>query len=194
MDWQIKPFSRKCAVSGQPFSSGDRYLSILLVATGDNQIERVDIHVDREADFPLPGRTICRWTRVYEPPERDESGETIRKTAEDLFLALNGELPEPPARESDQSGADPLSPESLDEVARAALRQILGLLLERRRVLKTRGYTPDGNAQIMEHRKLGEVYLVPTGEPQPEVFLRIEPFLQGLVKSDEKGPSRSEGP
>ena len=184
MDWQIKPFSRKCFFSGNAFAPGDRYISLLFLHRETREIERVDLAEEAEEEFAPGGELICRWSRVYEPPPADDSGEAVRKTAEGLFLALAGEWTSP-AEVSPVSGDDePREPTlaDLEPEARMALRHILGLLLERRRILKTLGYTPDGKGQILEHRKLGEVYVVPMDEPDPALLVRIQPFLSGLVK------------
>lgn len=180
MDWQIKSFTRKCFLSGRSFSDGDQYVSMLIDRGQKGQLERLDFLASREKAFSPLGKILCRWKRVYEKPTGKSDGDEQKKTAEHLFFSLFEELP----GDSGETTEDPEVSESdlpLEEEGREALKQILGLLLERKKVFKTVGYTPDQSHQILEHRQMGEVFPVPAGELSPEIVVTIQQKLDGLV-------------
>ncbi|MCH8474585.1 MAG: hypothetical protein LAT55_05085 [Opitutales bacterium] len=187
MDWQIKSFTRKCFLTGRPFSDGDRYISMLIDRGQKGELERLDFLAGKENDFSPLGKVLCRWQREFKRSPVKSDGDEQRKTAEHLFFSLFEDLPDNPGEDSpnaeEAADVESVEPEELplEEEGREALKQILGLLLERKKVFKTVGYTPDQSYQILEHRQMGEVFLVPAGELSPETMVRIQKRLEGLV-------------
>ena len=195
MDWQIKSFTRRCFLTDRPFQDGDAYVSMLLDCGQKGQLERLDFLADREKEFSPLGKILCRWKKVYQRPSVKENGDEQKKTAEHLFFSLFEDLPsgaelnqnaqEPAAEDQEAKEEEGNTDESgdlpLEEEGREALKQILGLLLERKRVFKTVAYTPDHSHQILEHRQMGEVFLVPAGDLRPETVGKIQKKLEGLV-------------
>lgn len=194
MDWQIKSFSRKCCLTERPLIEGDCYVSLLVLPERGGELERYDFLASEEEGFSPSGKILCRWTRVYRPPPKKEGDADQKQSAENLFFSLFEEAPEgvdPGVRREGEAASEnsegesaeeaTITEEPLNEEGRNTLKQILGLLLERKRVFKTVGYTPDKEWQILEHRKLGEVFLVPAGQPDPLVLEKIQSRLEGLV-------------
>ncbi len=173
MDWQIKPFSRRCGVTGNAFEDGDRYISFLLVDRETRELVRFDIAEAEAESFQPDGEVICRWSREFrQEVEGGPSARQQRESIESVFVSLfEGESDDPEERET--------------------LKQVLGVFLERKRILKDRGFCHDGAFQVMEHRKTGNVFLVPTGRMTAESLPRIQEKLGELVGKPAKPPERS---
>jgi predicted small lipoprotein YifL len=108
------------------------------------------------------------------PPERpvpdpDEEVDAERdETAEKPDDEAGGEVAEPVAGGDEAGTAEPAA-----EDQREAMKKFLGLYLERRRILKNRGRTPDRKFLVMEHTKSRNVFLVPAGNLEPYEILKI---------------------
>lgn len=161
MELNLQPLASLCFASQQPFAAGDRIVSYL-VATSDGGVVRYDV-MAKQADFLPEGRVVCSWMQVFKPKTKDEHPErTLKLTAENLFLVLAD-----PATE--------LTPEN------ARLVRFLALLLERKKLLRPRGRTPDGAKDLFEHSRTKQVYEVPAGEMTPEFFRAVQEQLSVLV-------------
>lgn len=171
MLWQIKPFSHRCWVSNHSFETGDTYVSYLAI-DDNNELLRFDVLERQEEEFEVPGQLLCRWRQVYKKePEKDNSARRQRETAEGLFLSLYEELPEE---------------ESLEEAEEAMkqgeiMKKFLALMLERKRILRPRGNSPDGLFRLMEHARSKNIYPVPAGSLSQEELMRISERLNALV-------------
>lgn len=164
MNWHIKPFSHRCFISGEPFEDGERYTSHLVADQESGELIRFDVSEAAADRFQAEGEVICRWSRVYKrEPERGASARQQRETAESVFVSLF---------ESDDAEED---------AERETLKQVLGVFLERKKVLKDRGFHREGAYQILEHRKNGNVFLVPTDRMTPEFLPRIREKLGELM-------------
>ncbi len=162
MELNLPALSPTCHVSGESFVDDERVVSFLVRHdTGD--VVRYDVKPGVEEQFQPPGRVACRWVQRYktrvagENPERE-----LKLTAETLFLTLA----EP---------GNELTPEN------TRLVQFLALMLERKRVLKPRGVSPDGTKNIFEHSKSKQRYEVPAGELDPAFFVSVQEQLSVLV-------------
>ncbi len=162
MELNLQPLATACFVSHQPFAAGDRVVSYL-VRDSELQILRHDILADRAGDFTPDGVVACRWIHVFKPKTHDENPErTLKLTAENLFLTL----------------ADPgteLTPET------NRLVRFLALMLERKKLLRSRGRSADGEKDIFEHGRSKQSYEVPAGEMTPEFFAAVQEQLGMLV-------------
>ncbi|MDD2764653.1 MAG: hypothetical protein PHE83_11825 [Opitutaceae bacterium] len=169
MELNLQPLAPASTASSRPFNEGDRVVSQLVrAATGE--IMRRDVLAEEAADFDPAGREICRWVHVFKPKPAGENPERLLKlTAENLFLTL----------------ADPANePNSVN----TPLLQFLALLLERKRVLRPRGQTADGERSLYEHLRTHQMYEVPAGDLSPEFFVKIREQLGVLVG----GPLKAE--
>jgi len=162
MNWQIKPFSHRCCITGEAFEDGGRYASYLVVEEETAELVRFDVSLEAEGRFQPPGEVLCRWSRLYrKQPEGGNTARRRRESAESLFYSLF-------ESEAEDDG---------DAEERETMKQVLGVFLERKKILKDRGFANEGAVQVMEHRKSGNVYLVPTGRMTPDSLLRVREKL-----------------
>lgn len=162
MDWQVKPIARRCAVSGESFKVGDRVVCVVYKPEG-LPIERVDVLAGHFAQYTLPGMELGRWVReVKERAEEErEARLQLLATREEFFLSLYAEAEDP-------SGD------------KAVLKQLLALLLERKRVLRALG-KPSGGVQRYLHVRTRDEFEVPAGELLAEDVARVQSALEMLV-------------
>ena len=162
MEWQVKPISRRCFVSDAPLRAGDKVVCIICKPV-DAEIERADILAENIGQFQGNGIELGRWTReVKERAEEDrEARLQLLATREEFFLSL--------FTESEDPSGD-----------KAVLKQLLALLLERKRILRPIG-KPSNNIQHYLHVRTRDEYDVPMDELQPEQVARIQPALETLV-------------
>jgi hypothetical protein len=162
MEMNLQPRALSCAVTGRPFEEGDRVAS-LLVRKHSGEVVRSDALEARAGELSPDGFVACRWVQVFKPSARlGDSERALKLTAETLFLTL----------------ADPSTAES-PETAR--LIRFLALLLERKKLLRPRGRTPDGAREVYEHARTKELYEVPAIELGPEFFAAVREQLTVLV-------------
>lgn len=164
MNWNIKPFSHRCYITGEPFEDQARYTSYLVADQESGELVRYDVSEAEVEKFQPEGEVICRWSRVYKKqPERGADARQQRETAESVFVSL-----------FESEAGD-------EEEERETLKQVLGVFLERKKILKDRGFCQDRSAQILEHRKNGNVFLVPTDRMTAESLPRIQERLGELM-------------
>jgi len=169
MELNLQPRSAACCVSGRPFAEGDRVVSFL-VRRADGEVLRADALEPDAPRYEPEGFVICRWTRVFKPRSPDENPErALKLTAEALFISL----------------ADPAT-EPTEESVR--LTRFLALMLERKRLLRNRGRTPDGARERFEHARTKDMYEVPAGELSPEFFAAVHEQLSVLVGAPKPAP------
>ena len=162
MELQLQPLADICLVSGQPFAAGQRVMSYL-VRGKTGEIVRFDLLEAEQEKFTPEGVVACRWVHVFKPrKERENSERELKLTAENLFLTLAD-----PATE--------LTPEN------ARLVQFLALMLERKRVLRPKGRSPDGARNVFEHAKTKQLFEVPANELTPDFFVQVQEQLSMLV-------------
>ncbi len=163
MDWQFKPPARESSVSGEAFSEGEIVVCILHLDE-ENQLQRADLREEEADNFTAPGGILGRWRREVKAPneEAKEARRQLMATTEELFLSL--------FEESDPEG----------EQDRAVLKQLLALMLERKRVLRRTGPMVDG-VQRYRHPKQEREYDVPMDDLDPEKLTRVQEQLQLLV-------------
>lgn len=137
----------------------------------EGQLERADVKADEESNFPQREAVLGRWGRVVKEKqdEEREARQQVLASSEELFLSL---FPE----ETDAAVADSAEPDPDVE----ALKQVLGLMLERKRILKPIAQLP-GGYQVYRHTKSKVNYKVSTADLAPEQLLRIQESLNALV-------------
>ena len=59
--------------------------------------------------------------------------------------------------------------------------QFLAFMLERKKVLRPKGRSADGEKNVYEHAKTKQLYQVPKGELTPEFFVQVQAQLSVLV-------------
>lgn len=176
MELNLHPIATKCCVSGREFAEGDRVVCYL-VREADGLTGRRDLLESEDASLPKPAEVYCRWVIAYKPRRGEENADrALKLTAENLFLTL----------------ADPANPPS---ETNTPLLQFLALMLERKKVLKPRGVTPDGLRSVLEHMRTHQRYEVPVGDLDAEFFRKIQGQLDVLVGAPKKkaGTEAEEG-
>jgi hypothetical protein len=175
MELNLQPRALACFVSGQPFREGDRVTS-LLVRTDTGEIARFDALEANAGSLAPEGFVACSWVQVYKPRPAEENAErALKLTADTLFQAL----------------ADPSS-EPTPETTR--LVRFLALLLERKRILRPRGRTTDGQREIYEHARTKQMYEVASIDLTPEFFTAVRGQLSVLVGGAEEPAAASPAP
>jgi hypothetical protein len=193
MELTLHPIATKSFISGRDFAENDRVVSYLVrEATGE--VARRDLLASEDppspnsgaASPPSPGSgetspltpsssegtgprwmppafIYCRWTVAYKQRKAEEdTARMLKLTAENLFLTL-------------------AAPEAEPSPTNTPLLQFLALMLERKKLIKLRGYTEDGQRQIYEHRASHQLYEVPAGDLNVEFFQKIQEHLGVLV-------------
>jgi hypothetical protein len=163
MDLNLQPLSQVCHVSGQAFAEGARVASYLVNAPNPPEVLRFDVLEAQAGGFQPAGSVVCRWVQPFKPRRPGENRErSLKLTAENLFLTL----------------IDPLT-EPSEENTRLLL--FLALMLERKRLLKARGKSPDGSRVRYEHARTKQWFELPATELSPDFFLRVQEQLSVLV-------------
>lgn len=162
MDWQFKPPAKSSSVSGEPFDEGERVCCFLYLDE-QAQLQRTDVRESEAEGLAVPGRLLGRWTRMMKAPEeeRREARKQALATGEEMFLGLYASEA-PPSEEQD------------------TLKQLLALMLERKRVLRALG-KPAADTQIYLHVKSREEFSVPMRRLEPAQVMQIQAQLDALV-------------
>ena len=175
MEMNLQPLASVSHASSRRFADGDRIVSYLVRASG-REFTRHDLHAEEDTAFRPPGAVLCRWVHVFKPKPKEENPERLLKlTAENLFLTLADPANEP----------NPVN---------TPLLQFLALLLERKRRLRPRGQSADGERNRFEHAGTHQIYEIPAGELDPEFFVKIREQLGVLVGGSEKKAEAPGGP
>jgi hypothetical protein len=110
----------------------------------------------------------------------DENADrNLKLTAENLFLTL-----------ATPAGGDAARLDSGESAAiNTPLLQFLALMLERKKQIKPRGLTEDGERQLYEHMATHQLYEVPVGDLNVEFFQKIQEHLGVLVGTPKPKPA-----
>ncbi len=162
MELTLHSIATKCFVSGRDLVEGERVASYL-VREANGEVARRDLFESEDGRFMPPAFVYCRWVTAYKPRRADENQAlALKLTAESLFLTLA-------APEADKSETN------------TPLLQFLALMLERKKLIKPRGLSEDGERQVYEHRATHQLYEVPVGNLNVEFFQKIQEHLGVLV-------------
>lgn len=158
-DWSITHRSERCAVSGEPFTEGE-YFHTLLFQDKDS-FRREDVS---EASFKARNENIqpySMWRSKFEPPPPPAPETLGKQTAEDLLRRYMVES----------------SPQH------AAARYLLAAMLERKRLLKEVETKREGGAitRIFEHTKTGEVFVVPDPQLRLDQIEQVQEEVAALL-------------
>ncbi|MDQ8198119.1 hypothetical protein QEH56_08175 [Pelagicoccus enzymogenes] len=178
MEWHITPIARKSFHSHVEFAKDDA-IACALVKTEEGELVRVDVLISEANKVEMPGKVLCRWTQKFKPKPTDgkEEEEALKLTADNLFISFF---------EGEEEGT--LSEEN------AELKHFLGLMLERRRVLRVKARTRKYTRYV--HRPSKREFLVPAVDLDPKFFLENEEKLAFLVDGadgDEDASASEEG-
>jgi len=167
MELTLHPSAKTSRASGREFAEGDRVVSHL-VREASGEVARHDVLASEDATYAKPGFVFCSWTVDYKTRRAGENpGLALKLTAENLFVTLGDPAAEP-------------------NPANTPLLQFLALLLERKRLLRPRGFTADGERQVYEHARTHQLYEIPVGRLDEGLFRKIQGQLDLLV-----GPAKA---
>jgi hypothetical protein len=164
MDLNLPNLATQCAASGRAFAEGDTVASIL-GRDAAGAVVRLDVLESEESRALLPPTVYCRWLQEFKPRPAEENADRLLKlTAENLFITL-------------------CSPPNVPEPGNTPLIQFLALMLERKKLLRPRGQTEDGERVVYEHAGTHDRYEVPAADFTPEFFVKVQEQLGVLVGS-----------
>lgn len=170
MELNLPALTSACHASGDAFLEGERIVSHLVRDPATGGVARYDVKQSAQAEFEAPGPIACRWIHAFKPKAAVENPEReLKLTAENLFLTL----------------ADPNNEVSEED---SRLVQFLALMLERKRVLKPRGRSPDGSRNRFEHTRTKQQFEVRAGELDPQFFMAVQEQLSVLVGGGDAAP------
>lgn len=191
MELTLHPIATKCFVSGRDFQENERVASYL-VREANGEVARRDL-LESE-DQPTPGYgpasgrfmppafVYCRWVVAFKQRRAEEDpARTLKLTAENLFLTLA--LPVNVTEDTvsgTNTGFAAANNGALSAV-NTPLLQFLALMLERKKLIKLRGYSEDRQRQLYEHMPTHQFYEVPVGDLNAEFFQKIQEHLGVLV-------------
>ncbi len=164
LEWQIKPLSKKSAVSEREIKPGDTVVCAVFVDDIGN-LDRMDFLKDEFRADSINGRLVGRWERIVaENPEADERAarRMALASSEDFFISLYDD-----AVEIDSADVD-------------VIKQMLALLLERKRILRPLG-RPSGGLQKYIHAQSGREFIVPQRNVDEALVVKIQSQLGSII-------------
>ncbi len=161
MEWQIRNIARTSDLSGKPFAPGDTVSSLIYRAAGKDGIQRADLLASEVPGFDVPGQLLGRWSRLVKEPDGGEavSGADPRP-AEEFFRSL--------FEEADGAGQD-------------ALKHLLALALERRRILRRKGGLSADGTQRYRFAGRDEEVDVPVVDIDPGLLVKLQETLGDIL-------------
>ena len=164
MEWEIKPFGKESAFSGNPFRDGEA-VNCFLVQTEEGNVARIDLHSNDIENLADDSTILGRWTRVFESSP-DKRAQTLnqQRTLEELFFSLF-EVEEAVEGEDTQT-----------------LKQIVGLMLERKRILRRLPAKSTNQLTIYWHVKSKTEFEVQVIDITPKVVMNVQEQLQVLIR------------
>jgi hypothetical protein len=166
--WKISAPARKCAVTGSVFEP-DQTIYSFLFKQEDGTLARVDIAESALGDYleePEAEEAFSTWKGKFRPGQARPEGE------EETAVSEPGEAAEDALRA--------LSEENAIDTRHS--RYVLALYLERKKRIKpvdTKTGVAEDPVIIYEHRKTGEVFVVP--EPELDVA-RLDAAREALAE------------
>ena len=163
MDWSVNPRARQSSLSGQPFRNDETVFSVLIIdETGE--LQRLDLREFEIDEIDSSAQIVARWRTVMRlETDPDETAADPLRTCEDMFRSLY---------EDEDTDSDEV----------AILKQLLALILERKRILRRVGaHTGRESAQCYLRAKTRETFEVPNLDFSPEAVARIRERLNELV-------------
>ncbi len=162
MELNLHPIATKCFVSGRDFAENDR-IACYLAREASGEVIRRDLLELEDGRFMPPAFIYCRWVVAFKQRKAGENPAlTLKLTADNLFLTL----------------ADPANGPN---ATNTPLLQFLALMLERKKLIKPRGISEDGQRQVYEHMATHQLYEVPLGDLNVDFFQKIQEHLGVLV-------------
>jgi hypothetical protein len=158
-EWDIQSRSDLCAACQKPFADGEAYHTLLSMdASG---YHRRDLCGGCHANVPRAG-VLSYWQGEYKLPPPPPPEPIQKETAETLLRKL-------------VESTDP---------AHASARYILGVMLERKRILKHRDTVRDENGTellVYEHARSGESFTIPDPRLRLDELAQVQQEVAALL-------------
>jgi hypothetical protein len=164
MEWEIKPFGKESSFSGNPFQDGEE-INCYLIRNKEGTLIRADLRNDDMENMDAGTLILGRWTRVFESsPDKREENLNQQRTLEELFFSLF-------------EVEDAIAGEDAN-----VLKQIVSLMLERKRVLRRLPPRSSSTLTTYIHVKSKKEFEVPSIDITPQVVMSVQEQLQVLVR------------
>lgn len=164
MEWHFKSIAHKSTLSEVPFVPGDRVVCLIFKDVEAGEMGRADILLTEDAGYELPGELLGRWVRVVkDPDDASVNAREVVASAEDFFLSLYQSEPAEGQAEMD------------------ALKHLLALMLERKRVVRPVGRRQTEGVQVYRHAKTKQKLDVPIVDVSPDLMLKIQDTLGDII-------------
>lgn len=162
IEWSIKPSSKQSCATGQVFVPGEKIISFLYKDENTQELQRIDVRADELESYTLPSAILGFWSFIAKPICEEKSMMALKKihSAEELFISL-------------------FDSDSVIE-EKDILKQLLALMLERKRILKTSTKHRIGIIEYI-HTKTKVVYSVNFQEWEASKMLDIQEKLHTLL-------------
>lgn len=160
MNWSIKTISHCCALTGNSFNEGDEVVC-LICRPPEGELTRFDVLRDQIDNFSVSGEIIGQWKRIItlEKNLKINLQQQLANQEEFFFSLFNGEK----SREKE------------------VLKQLLALLLEKKRIIRPMGESLDG-IQNYIHIRTKETFKISVSDILPEELTSIENVFEMLAQ------------
>jgi hypothetical protein len=158
-DWSITHRSERCAVTGQPFTDGEYFYTLLF--DDKDGYRREDLSEDAFKARNDNIQPFSMWRSKFEPPPPPAPEALGKQTAEDLLRRYMQEQ----------------SPQH------AAARYLLAAMLERKRLIKEIDTKREGDTitRIYENTKTGEVFIIPDPQLRLDQIEQVQQEVAALL-------------
>jgi len=163
-EWQIKPLAKKSAFSEREIKPGDIVVCAVFINDA-GELDRLDSHKDEFDDSRIMGKLIGKWERVVsDNPDADERAarRMSLESSEDFFVSMFDENSAVDADESD------------------VIKQMLALLLERKRIIKAVG-RPSAGFQKYIRVSTKREFIVPQRTLDEQLIIKIQNQLGSII-------------
>jgi len=158
MEWNIKTISQHCAVCGAPFLDDEEVLS-LIFKSENGDIQRFDVSKKCASSLPFHGELIGQWKRFFSSKNSSnlKSTQELAIREEFFFSLFEGKY----SKEKE------------------ILKQLVSLLLEKKRVLKRISETSESVTFI--HIRTKREFIVSNKEILPEELTSFSNIFEMLA-------------
>ena len=164
MEWEIKPFGKESSFSGNHFQDGEE-INCYLIRNKEGTLIRADLRNDDMENMDAGTLILGRCTRVFESsPDKREENLNQQRTLEELFFSLF-------------EVEDAIAGEDAN-----ILKQIVSLMLERKRVLRRLPPRSSSTLTTYIHVKSKKEFEVTSIDITPQVVMSVQEQLQVLVR------------